>query len=229
MAGAPRTDTACRRGGRAPRKRARVSLSWPVTRSTSARSSTPLARPTLRYSPPALRSLSVDSISRLEGAAASACTPMVCRQSSAPRLRMRTVESKEPTARKRLRSWPSGTGPMSRHATSPLVSSFSISTSCPPASSSKYTSSPPESATTTCRALHATRVTLLRPGVRHSLMRLSAWMCRSPPGCACSSELSPSRLALSVGVVPRNPESLTSSTVSPMDSTRVALVKETTM
>ena len=33
----------------------------------------------------------------------------------------------------------------------------------------------------------------------------------------------------SVGVVPRNPESVTSSTVSPIDSTKVALTNETTM
>ena len=32
-----------------------------------------------------------------------------------------------------------------------------------------------------------------------------------------------------VGVVPRNPESVTSSTVSPIDSTKVALTNETTM
>lgn len=32
-----------------------------------------------------------------------------------------------------------------------------------------------------------------------------------------------------MGVVPRNPESVTSSTVSPMERTRVALVNETTM
>ena len=32
-----------------------------------------------------------------------------------------------------------------------------------------------------------------------------------------------------MGVVPRNPESVTSSTVSPMDSTSVALVNETTI
>ena len=32
-----------------------------------------------------------------------------------------------------------------------------------------------------------------------------------------------------MGVVPRNPESVTSSTVSPMERTRVALVKDTTM
>ena len=41
--------------------------------------------------------------------------------------------------------------------------------------------------------------------------------------------LSPRREHARVGVVPRNPESVTSSTVSPMESTRVALVNETTM
>ena len=41
--------------------------------------------------------------------------------------------------------------------------------------------------------------------------------------------LSPRREHARVGVVPRNPESVTSSTVSPMERTRVALVKETTM
>ena len=42
---APRTVTAKSLGARVPRKRLRVSLSCPVTRSTSERSSTPLARP----------------------------------------------------------------------------------------------------------------------------------------------------------------------------------------
>lgn len=41
--------------------------------------------------------------------------------------------------------------------------------------------------------------------------------------------LSPRREHARVGVVPRNPESVTSSTVSPMERTRVALVNETTM
>lgn len=40
---------------------------------------------------------------------------------------------------------------------------------------------------------------------------------------------SPSREQAMVGEVPRKPESVTSSTVSPMDRTRVALVKDTTM
>ena len=48
IAALPCTDTALSLGGLAPRKRARVSLSCPVTESTSARRSTPLERPTLR-------------------------------------------------------------------------------------------------------------------------------------------------------------------------------------
>ena len=48
-------------------------------------------------------------------------------------------------------------------------------------------------------------------------------------GPACMRASSPSREQARVGVVPRNPESVTSSTVSPMESTRVALVNETTM
>ena len=40
---------------------------------------------------------------------------------------------------------------------------------------------------------------------------------------------SPRREQARVGVVPRNPESVTSSTVSPIDSTRVALVNDTTI
>ena len=40
---------------------------------------------------------------------------------------------------------------------------------------------------------------------------------------------SPSREHVRVGVVPRNPESVTSSTVSPIERTSVALVKDTTM
>ena len=40
---------------------------------------------------------------------------------------------------------------------------------------------------------------------------------------------SPSLEQAKVGVVPRNPESVTSSTVSPIERTRVALVKDTTI
>lgn len=40
---------------------------------------------------------------------------------------------------------------------------------------------------------------------------------------------SPSKDVDNVSVVPRNPLSVTSSTVSPMDSTRVALKKDTMM
>ncbi len=40
---------------------------------------------------------------------------------------------------------------------------------------------------------------------------------------------SPSLEQARVGVVPRNPESVTSSTVSPMDRTRVAFVNDTTI
>ena len=41
----PRTATANSLGGRVPRKRVRVSLSCPVTLSTSVRSSSPVIRP----------------------------------------------------------------------------------------------------------------------------------------------------------------------------------------
>lgn len=45
----------------------------------------------------------------------------------------------------------------------------------------------------------------------------------------CTNASSPKAEQLRVGVVPRNPESVTSSTVSPMLSTRVALTKDTMM
>lgn len=45
----------------------------------------------------------------------------------------------------------------------------------------------------------------------------------------CTKASSPSCEQDSVGVVPRKPESVTSSTVSPMDSTRVAFTKDTIM
>ena len=45
----------------------------------------------------------------------------------------------------------------------------------------------------------------------------------------CTRASSPSSEQDSVGVVPRNPESVTSSTVSPMDRTSVALTKDTMM
>ena len=48
-------------------------------------------------------------------------------------------------------------------------------------------------------------------------------------GCTWIRASSPRREQAKVGVVPRKPESVTSSTVSPMESTRVALVKETTI
>lgn len=45
----------------------------------------------------------------------------------------------------------------------------------------------------------------------------------------CTRASSPSREQDRVGVVPRNPESVTSSTVSPIESTRVAFTKDTMM
>ena len=52
---------------------------------------------------------------------------------------------------------------------------------------------------------------------------------RARRGATCTRASSPSREQDRVGVVPRKPESVTSSTVSPMDSTRVALTKDTMM
>ncbi len=45
----------------------------------------------------------------------------------------------------------------------------------------------------------------------------------------CTRASSPREEQDSVGVVPRNPESVTSSTVSPMDNTKVAFTKDTMM
>mmetsp|Transcript_12183 Transcript_12183/g.38582 ORF Transcript_12183/g.38582 Transcript_12183/m.38582 type:complete len:257 (-) Transcript_12183:709-1479(-) len=89
--------------------------------------------------------------------------------------------------------------------------------------------SPPLRAITTCAELHATCCTCFLPGVFHSLMRRSARMCRSPEGCTWSMLLSARSATWREGVVPRNPLSFTSSTVSPMLSTSVALTKDTTM
>mmetsp|Transcript_11543 Transcript_11543/g.24166 ORF Transcript_11543/g.24166 Transcript_11543/m.24166 type:complete len:427 (-) Transcript_11543:1073-2353(-) len=235
----PRTVVEKSLGARAPRKRVRVSESWPVTRSTSVRRSTPFCRPMLRKSVAAsamlasascsLSPMPVSSISSDSGAAATACVASIARQLSGSSDRIRTVLSKHPTARNFARWRPSGTADTSRQEISPLISFLSTSTSCPVISISKYTSSPPLSASTTWRWLEATLSTDLRPGVFHSLTRRSARMCRSPPGCACMRESSPSCPTRREGVVPRKPLSFTSSTVSPMDSTRVALTKETTM
>ncbi|MPC81039.1 hypothetical protein E2C01_075639 [Portunus trituberculatus] len=60
------------------------------------------------------------------------------------------------------------------------------------------------------------------PGAFHSFTRRSARICLMPSGAS-----SPSWEQANVGVVPRKPESVTSSTVSPMLSTRVALTKDT--
>mmetsp|Transcript_9729 Transcript_9729/g.40850 ORF Transcript_9729/g.40850 Transcript_9729/m.40850 type:complete len:462 (+) Transcript_9729:2908-4293(+) len=231
IAGAPPCVVVWNRaGGLVPKNRARASPMEPVTTSTSARTNTPFARPALRYTRPASFPVpAVCSMSRDEGAAAKACTPTVCRQSSRASDRTRTVLSNAPTAAKRARSAPSGTLGNVRHATSPLVSIFSISTNAPVWSSSKYTTSPPLSAMSACRAFTEQRVTVLRPGHRHSFTRPSARTCLSPEGWICSSASSPSLDALSVGTSPKKPESLTSSTVSPTRSTSVASVNETTM
>eukprot|EP00982_Pelagococcus_subviridis_P016708 31494-Pelagococcus_subviridis.AAC.25 len=85
----PRTRRQREHRGLPPDRRANralVSDNCPVTRSTSARRSTPFARPTLRYKPPSR----VCNIRSEHGAAASACTPIVCRQSSALRDNTRT-------------------------------------------------------------------------------------------------------------------------------------------
>ncbi|KAJ0547463.1 hypothetical protein HanIR_Chr08g0372481 [Helianthus annuus] len=54
-------------------------------------------------------------------------------------------------------------------------------------------------------------------------------MCLIPLGCTCINESSPINETASEGVVSRNALSLTSSTVSPIERTRVALAKETTI
>mmetsp|Transcript_4233 Transcript_4233/g.10630 ORF Transcript_4233/g.10630 Transcript_4233/m.10630 type:complete len:287 (-) Transcript_4233:546-1406(-) len=237
MARCPRSVVANSLGGRVPRKRVRVSLMAPVTRSISVRSSTPLARPLCRNRLPAPASSSLmlspvtglSMMRRLSGTAGSACTASVARQSSGSRLRMRTCDAWSPTARNLLRWRPSGTGAMSRAAMSPLMSFFSVSTRLPRTSSSKYMRSPPESAMATWLLLAAAFCTCRRPGVCHSATRLEEEMWRSPEGCTWSSEPSSMSCVHRVGTVPRNPLSLTSSTVSPIDSTSVALEKETTM
>mmetsp|Transcript_6469 Transcript_6469/g.26326 ORF Transcript_6469/g.26326 Transcript_6469/m.26326 type:complete len:235 (+) Transcript_6469:676-1380(+) len=118
---------------------------------------------------------------------------------------------------------------MSSAATSPARSRRSTSASVPSVSSSKYTSSPPDMATTTWPALAATLDTRLRPGAAHStrLPFVRTW--RRPPACTCSMEPSDSSCTCRVATSPFRPESLTSATVSPTASTSVPLVKLTTM
>lgn len=112
---------------------------------------------------------------------------------------------------------------------------------------------------TTCRWFTAQRTMVFFPGVFHSFTRLSARMWRIPSGYTWETQQrhkqgrchwgdssgdteavedtaltwtkasSPSSEQESVGVVPRKPESVTSSTVSPMDRTKVALTKDTMM
>lgn len=65
------------------------------------------------------------------------------------------------------------------------------------------------------------------PGAFHSFTRLSARMCLMPSGYTCTKASSPRDEQQSVGVVPKNPLSVTSSTVSPILSTSVALTKDT--
>ena len=52
---------------------------------------------------------------------------------------------------------------------------------------------------------------------------------KGPQFFTCNRASSPSCEQDNVGVVPRKPLSVTSSTVSPMDNTRVAFIKDTTM
>mmetsp|Transcript_33157 Transcript_33157/g.53759 ORF Transcript_33157/g.53759 Transcript_33157/m.53759 type:complete len:326 (-) Transcript_33157:926-1903(-) len=141
----------------------------------------------------------------------------------------RTLLSTHPTARKRERERPAERGPTARAVISCPMSFFSISFSCPVMSSSKCTSSPPLNAITTWRWLRPALVMLFFPGGFHSCIRRSALICRIPLGCICNRESSPSKVTAMVGEVARKPLSVTSSTVSPMESTSVALRKDTTM
>ena len=63
----------------------------------------------------------------------------------------------------------------------------------------------------------------------HSFSRPSDLTCRMPPGCTCTIESSPIEATQRVGESVLRPESVTSSTVSPMERIRVALTNETTM
>lgn len=104
--------------------------------------------------------------------------------------RMRTVLSERPTARKRHRCSPDGTRPIAMQTTSFDISLLSVySLSWPDGSISKYTSSPPVRAITTCLWLTAHLTMTFLPGAFHSLTLLSALMCRIPSGYtygACS-------------------------------------------
>mmetsp|Transcript_33716 Transcript_33716/g.94873 ORF Transcript_33716/g.94873 Transcript_33716/m.94873 type:complete len:230 (-) Transcript_33716:1327-2016(-) len=229
MAGFPRTTASRSRGALVPRKRVRVSESCPDTLSISVRSRMPLESPALRKRPWAPPPTPPSSSSSEEGGAATACTASGARQSSASSDRTRTVASCPPRARNLACRRPSGMGASAMQATSADRSFSSVWATCPWLLSVKYTSSPPVNASTTCRALLAALATCFLPGHRHSFTLPSFRMCRSPPLCTCSTLSSASSWTCRVGALSRNPESLTSSTVSPMDSTMVAFTNEMTM
>mmetsp|Transcript_38410 Transcript_38410/g.91105 ORF Transcript_38410/g.91105 Transcript_38410/m.91105 type:complete len:252 (-) Transcript_38410:1598-2353(-) len=237
MARFPRTIVRKSFGARVPRKRVRVSLIVPVTRSSSVRRRTPLLSPVWRKRLPAPASSSfavspapgLSMMRRLAGTAGTAWTARVARQFSWSRPRIRTCEAWSPTARNLLRCRPSGTGAMSRQATSPRMSFFSISVRPVRGSISKYMRSPPESAMTTWLLLAAAFCTWRRPGGCQSTTRLPAPMWRMPCWWTWMRVSSSMSWQQSVGTDPWNPESLTSSTVSPMERTSVALLNETMM
>ena len=89
--------------------------------------------------------------------------------------------------------------------------------------------SPPASAAATWRSFAVARSMALRPGVFHSEMRRSPRTWRMPSPWTWRSALSARSATSSVGAVARKPLSVTSSTVSPMESTSVAFVNDTTM
>ena len=164
-----------------------------------------MARPALSVASPSR----VVNSNKLLGAAARAWTPIVCSRSSGSttgRGRWSRTDREEAA-----RSWPSGTGPSATHATSPLVSRRSASRSCPLWSSSKYTSSPPDKATTHCRwfarlghGLAPGRAPLVRAPVRRDVpdpagvhleqrvARTEAEIVRTGPKTRCRSPPPPS-------------------------------------
>src|SRR5271155_1507098 len=169
-------------------------------------------------------------IDRADGAEVRACTDLFSKVESGSKLSIRTVESSHPTAKKELRTRPSGTSPKLRHVTVPAISRFSsYSASDPSESISKYTISPELSATATCLSFVVAATIDRCCGAGHSLIFLSARMCLIPLGCTWIRASSPSCCTASVGAEERKPVSVTSSTVSPMLRTRVPVLNERTM
>ncbi len=163
----------------------RVSVSWPVTPSSTVRSSTPFCRPMLTNVVAWWRSTVLSCISAmqmLDAGAVSAWIDMDASVELGSSDTMRTVESPQPTARYAVRCRPSGHSGMLIVSTgAPIALRSWYSFSCPSMSSSKYTSSLLLSATTTWRSLvHVATIVVCRPlgrlGVTHSLICLSTKM-----------------------------------------------------